>query len=123
MKAVKYIILFMLAIQLILPSTLSMADVYHNRMDYVLVKSNLHDIDAVLEQMKREIKQQNLEDYVVVLGDSVLYGSPGDSNQVFNAFLQHNPDAPVIYNLSMPAMQLGDFYVMLLKLRESGIST
>ncbi len=123
MKAVKYIILFMLAIQLFLPSTLSMADVYHNRMDYELVKSNLHDIDAILEQMRKEIKQKKLKDYVVVLGDSVLYGSPGDSNQVFNAFLQNEPDAPVIFNLSMPAMQLGDYYVMLLKLKEFGIST
>ncbi|MDF2668811.1 MAG: hypothetical protein K0R67_1117 [Paenibacillus sp.] len=123
MKAVKYIILFMLLIQFFLPSTFSVADVYHNRMDYELVKSNLHDIDAVLQQMKREIKTHNLKDYVIVLGDSVLYGSPGDSNQVFNAFLQQYPDAPGIYNLSLPAMQLGDLYVMLLKLKEYGIST
>lgn len=123
MKAVKYVLLFLLAIQLFLPSSLSLADVYHNRMDYGLIKSNLHDIDAVLQQVKKEIKRNNLSDYVIILGDSVLYGSPGNSDQVINAFMENQPGAPPIFNLSLPAMQIGDLYVMLLKLREFDIST
>jgi hypothetical protein len=123
MKAFKYVLILLLAIQLFLPSSLSLADVYHNRMDYERVKSNLHDIDAVLQQVQKEIKRKNLRDYVIILGDSVLYGSPGNSNQAVNVFMEQQPGAPAIINLSLPAMQIGDLYVMLLKLKQFDIVT
>ncbi|MFK7695071.1 hypothetical protein [Paenibacillus sp. HJGM_3] len=123
MKSLKYVIVFLLIIQFFLPSQLSLADVYHNRIDYERVKSNLHDLDAVMQQIQKEIKRKKLQDYIIILGDSVLFGSPGNSDQSVNVFMQEQPGAPAIFNLSMPAMQLGDYYVMMLKLKKFGIST
>jgi len=125
MKAVKYFIVYFIAVQLLLPYAFSLSDVYSNRMDYKLMldNNNMHDIDAVLQQVKRDIDRHDQKDYIVMLGDSVFYGSPGSSNQAVNVFLQQKPGAPTIYNLSFPAMQIGDFYTMLLKLDKFGIST
>ncbi|RKN74190.1 hypothetical protein [Paenibacillus ginsengarvi] len=123
MKAVKYVIVFLIAVQFLFSYAFNLPDVYHNRMNYTLMldNSNMHDIDAVLEQVKRDIDKNDRKDYLVILGDSILYGSPGNSDQPVNVFLQQKPGAPVIYNLSFPAMQIGDFYTMLLKLDKFGI--
>lgn len=125
MKAVKYVLVYLIAIQLFLPYAFPLSSVYHNRMDYQLMlnHNNMHDIDAVLQQVKRDIDRRGLTDYVIVLGDSVFYGSPGNSDQVFTVFMEQKPGAPVFYNLSFPAMQLGDLYTMLLKLDKFGISS
>lgn len=125
MKAVKYVIVYLIALQFLFPYAFKLSDVYHNRMDYTLMlnNNNMHDIDAVLEQVKRDIDRHDRTDYIVMLGDSVFYGSPGSSDQAVNVFLQQKPGAPAIYNLSFPAMQIGDFYTMLLKLDKFGIST
>lgn len=125
MKAVKYVIVYLIAVQLLLPYAFSLSDVYHNRMNYTLMlnNNNMHDIDAVLQQVKRDINKHDRKDYIIMLGDSILYGSPGNSNQPASVFLQQKPGAPVIYNLAFPAMQIGDFYTMLLKLDKFGIST
>ncbi|GAA3402343.1 hypothetical protein ACFFNY_04090 [Paenibacillus hodogayensis] len=125
MKAVKYVIVYLIALQLLLPLAFSLPDVYHNRMDYKLMldNNNMHDIDAVLQQVKRDIDKNAGDDYIIVLGDSIFYGSPGNSDQPFNVFLQQKPGAPTIYNLAFPAMQIGDFYAMLLKLDHFGIGT
>lgn len=125
MKAVKYAVIYLIAVQFLFPYAFRLSDVYHNRMDYTLMlnNNNFHDIDSVLEQVKHDIARRKLNDYVIMLGDSVFYGSPGNSDQPVNVFLQQKPGAPVIYNLAFPAMQLGDFYTMLLKLDRWGIST
>lgn len=125
MKAVKYVIVYLIAVQLLLPYAFSLPDVYHNRMNYTLMldNNNMHDIDAVLQQVKRDIGRSGRNDYIIMLGDSVFYGSPGNSDQPVNVFLQQKPGAPTIYNLSFPAMQLGDYYTMLLKLDRFGIPT
>jgi hypothetical protein len=73
--------------------------------------------------MKRDIDKRGRDDYIVILGDSILYGSPGNSDQPVNVFLQQKPGAPAVYNLAFPAMQLGDMYTMLLKLDKFGISS
>jgi hypothetical protein len=94
-------------------------------MDYTLMlnNNNVHDIDTVLQQVKWDIERNKRQNYVIMLGDSILYGSPGSSDQPASVFLQQKPGAPFIYNLAFPAMQLGDMYTMLLKLDKHGIST
>jgi hypothetical protein len=125
MKSVKYVLVLFIALQFLFPYAFSLSDVYRNRMDYTLMlnNSNTHDIDAVLQQMKRDIDKRGRDDYIVILGDSILYGSPGNSDQPVNVFLQQKPGAPAVYNLAFPAMQLGDMYTMLLKLDKFGISS
>ncbi|UJF33600.1 hypothetical protein [Paenibacillus hexagrammi] len=79
-----------------------------------------------LEAIKRDISAKQLQDYVIVLGDSVFYGSPGKSEDAFTAVIDKeltNEHPRQIYNLSLPASQIGDIYAMLLKLDQYGIST
>lgn len=129
MKSIKYIIIYLIIIQFALPFFFSFDKVFHYRMDYNVVKDNLHDIDTVLDKIKIEINKKKLKDYIVILGDSVPYSGPGNSNQSIGYYMNklskeaYGENAPVIFNLSMPAMQTGDIYTMLLKLDERGIST
>ncbi|MDB5053861.1 MAG: hypothetical protein JWM44_1911 [Bacilli bacterium] len=130
MKALRYTLIFLIIIQLVLPYCVPLHYVYHNRIDYNYTFDNIqNDIDPALEKIKIEINRQHLKDYIIILGDSVMYGSPGNSDQAVNAFMEKQAKAQSIlpqtkiFNLAYPAMQNGDIYTMLLKLDQMGIST
>jgi hypothetical protein len=98
-------------------------------MNYQFIVDNPHDVDAVLEQVRLEIKRNHLSDYIVMLGDSVFYGSPGPSDSAPSKYMeryakQDDPaKAPVIFNLAFPSEQFGDMYTMLLMMDKLGISS
>lgn len=127
MKAFKYLLLYLLIIELLLPVVVPLDTAYHYRMNYTVVKDNTANIDVILDQIKRQIKSQGLEDYIVILGDSVAYSGPGPADQSIGAglqeYYQEKGQVRAVFNLSMPAMQVGDIYTMLLKLDEHGICT
>ena len=129
MKAFKYVLGYLLLIQLALPYLLPFNLIFQDRMDYNLVKDNLSSIDVILDHISRQISQEHLEDYIIILGDSVAFSGPGGSSQSIGHYMQALADEaypsnpPRIFNLSMPAMQMGDVYTMLLKLEEHHIST
>jgi hypothetical protein len=129
LRTFKYVLIYLLIIQFALYYIVPLDMVYGYRMDYDLVKDNIHNIDTVLEQISKEIKQKGLEDYIIILGDSVAFSGPGDSEQSIGFYLQsffekeYGGKARRVFNLSMPAMQSGDIYTMLLKLDKHGIST
>ena len=122
MKAFRYTLILLLLLQITLPSLIPLKAVYHNRIDYNLTLDNIDDIDVVLDKLKTEIKRKHLKDYIILLGDSVLYGSPGNSDQAVNAYMQAYTKQTII-NLAYPGSQTGDVYTMLLKLDKLGIST
>lgn len=129
MKAVKYVVLYLILLQFFIPYLVPMREVYHYRIDYDLTIAEPNNVDAALDQISREISSNPEDEYIVMLGDSVFYGSPGNSDQSPNAFMEQRAlqdtetHIKKVYNLSLPAMQLGDLYTMLLKLDEHGIST
>ncbi|MEN6350047.1 MAG: hypothetical protein ABFD08_11705 [Syntrophomonas sp.] len=129
MKAFKYLLVYLLLIQLVLPYSLPFDVFFHHRMDYNLIKDDLEGIDVILDQISLQIKREQLQDYIVILGDSIAYSGPGKSTQSIGFYMQQlaceaYPDNPPrIYNLAMPAMQIGDVYTMLLKLDQHHIST
>ncbi|OCT14775.1 hypothetical protein A8709_11425 [Paenibacillus pectinilyticus] len=95
-------------------------------MSYNLILNSHHDLNVALDKIKKDIQEKKLKDYVIILGDSVFYGSPGKSEDTFNAVIERELDggkSQPIYNLSLPASQTGDIYAMLLKLDQYGIST
>jgi hypothetical protein len=129
-KALRYSIILMILVQLVLPWIIPLSKVYPDRMDFNITQNNVSgNIDAVLEKIKMEINQKHLKDYLILLGDSVLYGSPGASVQAPNVFMENLARKSAgnaqlrIFNLSYPSMQSGDIYTMLLKLDKAGIST
>jgi hypothetical protein len=129
LKALRYAVIFMILVQLVLPWSIPFNKIYHNRIDYNITKDNNEKFEPALEQIKLEINHNHLKDYIIILGDSVLYGSPGNSDQAVNAFMESlAKKSPThsklrIFNLSYPSMMAGDIYTMLLKLDKLGIST
>lgn len=127
MRVFRYIVVYMLIIQFTLPLFLQLNPIYDYRMNYDLVKDNTENIDFILDKISRQIKASE-GDYVIILGDSVGFSGPGPSTQSIGYFLEKQAQeesalAAKVYNLSMPAMQTGDIYTMLLKLDEKGIAT
>ena len=129
MRTFKYVLIYLLIIQFALYYIVPLDMVYGYRMDYELVKNNIHNIDTILEQISKEVKNKDLKEYVIILGDSVAFSGPGDSQQSIGYYLEeinrekNGENAIRFFNLSMPAMQVGDIYTMLLKLDKYGIST
>lgn len=131
MKTFKYVLLYLLIGELILSwfglYIIPMQTVYQDRMNYELVKNNTRQIDFLLDKIALQIKNQDLHDYVIILGDSVAFSGPGPADQSIGAELardlQQDDRKTAVFNLAMPAMQAGDLYTMLLKLDEHGIST
>jgi hypothetical protein len=129
MKSLKYVVLLLAIVQIALPYCIPLKYVYSGRMDYEIVKNQVRNLDVVLEKIRLEIRRNHLQDYILLLGDSVMYGSPGDSGQSVTVFMEEaarrtlGEEAPAIFNLAFPAMQLGDLYALLLKLDRYGIST
>lgn len=127
MKVFKYMLIYLLIIQIGLPYVLPLDVVYNYRMNYEVVKDNTSNIDLIIDRLSQAIKASK-EDYVIILGDSVAFSGPGPATQSIGYYLaewgrkEQGLSAPRIYNLSMPAMQTGDIYTMLLKLEEQGIA-
>lgn len=134
MKAAKYAIIYtviyLVILQFIIPYVVPKDKIYHNRMDYpITALGDANNIDPVLAAISREVAANPDEEYIIMLGDSVLYGSPGNSDQSPNVFMeqraQADPNSTIkrVYNLALPANQLGDLYTMLLKLDQYNIAT
>ena len=124
--SIYFIVLFLLILQIFTPYLVPINEIYHYRLSYNLIINNHNDFNVALDKIKRDIDKRKLKDYVIILGDSVFYGSPGESEDTFNAFIEKDLDrgrAQQIYNLSLPASQMGDIYATLLKLDQHGIST
>ena len=95
-------------------------------IDYDLIKDRPSNIHLVLETIKRQIDRDNIEDYILIIGDSVAYSSPGKDNQSIGYYMEDqfkttNKDIHV-FNLSLPSNQTGDIYTILLMLDQYNIS-
>jgi hypothetical protein len=89
-KALRYAIILMILIQLVLPWIMPINQIYHNRVDYNITKDNRERFEPALEQIKLEIIRKHLKDYIIIIGDSVLYSSPGNSDQAYGGFRPKN---------------------------------
>lgn len=129
MKAFRYAIILMILVQLVLPWLIPSNQIYHNRIDYNITQLNAERFELPIERIKNEIKHDHLKDYVIIIGDSVLYGSPGSSDHAINAFMEELAQKSLaqaqmrFFNLAYPSMMAGDIYTLLLKLDKAGIST
>jgi len=125
-KVVFYCIIYLIAFQFIINAFSPSKLIYNHRLDYDLVKDRPTNIEAVLQEIKTTIANEKLDDYVVILGDSVSYSSPGSSNTsigyYINEIAKNEEKKFRIFNLAMPSMQVGDIYTLLLKMDQYGIS-
>lgn len=126
--AIVCFLIYMLIVQTGLPGWAKLDLVYQYRIKYDFVLNETANLDVVLEKIAAEIKREKLQDYIIILGDSVAYSGPGPSSQSLAYYMQdmaREKGSPGlrVYNLAAPAMQAGDIYTMLLKLERLGIST
>jgi len=121
-----YSAVFFCLMQILMEFLMPLAVVYQNRVDFEILKDNPADIDCVLDLIKRTIQRQGISEYFIILGDSVAYSGPGGPEQSVSRYMNDMASSrglPPVFNLAVPAAQVGDFYTLLLKLEEKGIST
>lgn len=127
-SSLPFMILFLITLNFAIQYAIPTKMIYNGRFDYNLILNNVNNTDSALEQIKKDIKLNHYMNYTILLGDSVFFGSPGPSDKSPTAYMQEyaeelEKNVPKIYNLSLPAAQLGDIYTMLLRLDKLGIST
>jgi hypothetical protein len=116
----------MLLIQVFLPGFVDSSIIYDYRIEYDLIKNRHENIKTALEQIGRVIKEEDMDDYIVLLGDSVMYSSPGTQEQSIGFYmekvLQGDGKKIGVFNLSVPSNQIGDIYAILLLMDDYSIS-
>lgn len=125
-SSLKYGLVFFVLSQVLLELFLPLSLVYNYRIDYNIIKDNLTDINRVLDRLKLYIQRNGIEDYIIIIGDSVAYSGPGGPLQSVSYYMNQisrEKSLPPVFNLAIPAAQMGDFYTLLLMLDERGIST
>jgi hypothetical protein len=125
-KVILYFLVYMMLFQVFLPYMVDSSVIYDYRIEYDLIKNNHENIRMALEQVSRLIKEEELDDYIVLVGDSVMYSSPGSQNQSIGYYmekiLQEDGNNLGVFNLSVPSNQIGDIYAILLLMDEYNIS-
>ncbi len=126
LSSVTYASVFLVLLQMGFSALMPLNLVYTYRMDYNVVKDNPANVGTTLDLIARDIRHKHLEDYIILLGDSITYSGPGGPYQSVSRYMSdvaENGQLPPVYNLAIPAAQMGDFYTLLLMLDERGIST
>lgn len=125
-KVILYCIVYFIVLQFVITAFTPGKLIYNYRLNYDLVKDRPTNIEVVLEEIKATISHEKLDNYLVILGDSVSYSSPGPSDTSIGYYLNETAKSEEkdfrVFNLAMPSMQVGDIYTLLLKMDGYGIS-
>ncbi|GIP41054.1 hypothetical protein J31TS4_43340 [Paenibacillus sp. J31TS4] len=128
-KAIKYAVAFLFLLQAMLPYLLPLEPLYDYRVREDKFAQDSRNYHALLDRLKVEIDDNRIRDYIVILGDSVAYGSAVQPEESVGYYMEQlrvkegGYGKPAIFNLAQPGMQAGDMYAMLLLLDRYGIST
>jgi hypothetical protein len=97
------------------------------RLNYDVFKDNVYAIEATVKAIKSDIKKDNLEEYIVFIGDSVGYGTPCPPDKNMSSYMNEiavrEKSNLRIFNICIPSSMFGDFYTVILLLEKYGIST
>ena len=125
-KSLVYALIFFIIIQAAIGYYVNLGMVYHYRLDYKMFLNNKKTIEVVVEEIARTIKKRKLEDYIILIGNSVAWGTNETSDHSLGKYLNDlaaadSPHRQVVFNLSAPSMHAGDIYTLLLMLEKQGI--
>lgn len=126
MRTLAYMAVYFLLLQLSLDAIIPTRWFYHYRLEYEVAKQNMARwLHRAMDEIAADIKRNQPQEYVIILGDSVAYSGPGGPEQSIGWYLEELGRARGrqvrVYNLAQPAMQAGDIYTVLLMLGEHGI--
>jgi hypothetical protein len=121
-----WVLAFLLALQFALGRVIPARWIYHYRVDFETVKTDLPlGMRRAVELIAREVRRDPSHEYVLLLGDSIAYSGPGAPTQSIPYYLEEWSRAEGrpwrVYNLGEPAMKAGDIYTLLLLLEEHDI--
>lgn len=126
-KSIIFLLIFLLSTELIFASVFPTRYVYNQRINYDVFKDNIYSIETTIKSIKRIIKNENIENYYIFIGDSVGYGTPCPPDKTISSYLNHlsKKDGEDIrfFNLALPSTMFGDYYTVLLLLDKYGVST
>ncbi|MEF2248285.1 MULTISPECIES: hypothetical protein [unclassified Paenibacillus] len=123
-----FALIFFIGMQSVISGYVNLDTVYHYRIKYPIFLDDRTTFDVVVEEIANTIQKDKLEDYIIMAGNSVAWGTNERSDHSLGKYLndlsQQNPQhRQVVFNLSMPSMQAGDIYTLLLMLEKKGIKT
>jgi hypothetical protein len=129
LRSLVYILLFFIVAQVAAAMAVNLGTVYHYRINYNMFLDNPRTLTVVLDEMEKKIKQDKLSNYIILIGNSVSWGTNESSEHSLGRYLddeakQAGPSgAEAVFNLSLPSIKPGDAYTLLLMLEERGIKT
>ncbi len=127
--AIAFALLFFIAFQVAVNFYVNLDTVYKHRLNYNLFLKDQEMIEVVVEEMAATIKKKKLNDYIILIGNSVAWGTNESSEHSMGRYLTDistsSDQEPVqaVFNLSAPSIMAGDAYTLLLMLEEHGIKT
>lgn len=118
----------MLATQIAISQFVTLHTMYEDRMDYNMFLQDTRTVELVMDEMAEKINKQNLQNYIILIGDSVAWGTNVSADNSLGYYLnelalQDQDAQATVFNLSLPSLHPGDIYTMLLMLEERGIAT
>lgn len=121
-----FALLFFVAIQYTISQYVTLDTVYHYRINYKIFQEDPRTLEVAVDQIARTIREKKLEDYIIMIGNSVAWGTNAASDNSLNKYLNDLSTADpehkqVVFNLSLPSMQAGDAYTLLLMLDKKNI--
>ncbi len=126
-KLALFILIFFILTQFTLPYIIPSRVVYNQRINYDAFKDNEFVINITIQEIKKTIRKEQLKDYIILLGDSVGYGTPcppeSTITSYMNAIAKREGKAVRVFNLAAPSMMAGDIYIVIKLLNDNGIST
>lgn len=127
--SVIYALALILIAQIAIHQFVRLSTMYEDRIDYNMFLEDARTVEFVMDEMATKIHSEKLEHYIILIGDSVAWGTNAAAENslghYLNALAGQDSQGPrtTVFNLSLPSMHPGDIYTMLLMLKQRGIST
>ncbi|MGE5674613.1 MAG: hypothetical protein ACM3XM_12220 [Mycobacterium leprae] len=124
--SVAFVLLWLVLLNLTLEHLLPGSWLYRYRVDYQTNKNSMAaGLNLAMDRIAAEIRANPKQDYVILLGDSVMYSGPGGPEQSIGYYLEQwsaGQGHPLkVYNLAEPANFGADVYATLLMLQQHNI--
>lgn len=124
-----FALIFFILFQAAISMYVNLNTVYNYRINYNMFLKDQQSIEVVIDEIAKTIKKKNLSNYVILIGNSVAWGTNESSDHSMGRYMsdlaisEEKDSVQAIFNLSAPSMQAGDAYTLLLMLDKKGIKT
>lgn len=116
-----FFILILIAVHFAVKAYFDFDRLAGDRFNYKVIENNPDDVEVAVKRLADKIRSEKIQDYYLIMGDSVPYSGPGGSAESLAVHMRKiakertGQEVP-IFNLSIPSAQTGDIYTLLLML-------